>query len=188
MRLFVALPLPELVRDGLRMLGNGLPGARWVPPENLHLTLRFIGEVDGRDARDIDDALAAIRMPAFALKLAGVGVFGEGRKLRSVWVGIEPNPEVTRLRDKIEQAVIRAGQTPEARKFKPHVSIARFKNGGPPPDKLQKYLAEHALYKSEPFPIDSFTLFSSFLSSSGAIYTPEVEYELAQPVGESSTG
>jgi 2'-5' RNA ligase len=186
MRLFVALPLPEPVRDGLRALGNGLPGARWVPPENLHLTLRFIGEVDGRDARDIDDALAAIRMPAFALQLAGVGVFGEGRKLRSVWVDIEANPEVTRLRDKVEQAVIRAGRAPEARKFKPHVSIARFKNGTPPPDKLQKYLAEHALYKSEPFPIDSFTLFSSFLSSSGAIYTPEVEYALTQPFGRMS--
>lgn len=73
MRLFVALSLPEPVREALSALANGLPGARWVPPENMHLTLRFIGEVDGRDARDVDDALAAIRMPGFDLKIAGVG-------------------------------------------------------------------------------------------------------------------
>ena len=180
MRLFVALDLPDEIRDNLAGLANGLPGARWLPPENLHLTLRFIGEVDGHDAHDIDEGLAAIRMPQFELKLSGVGIFGEGRKLRALWAGVEANPELTRLHDKIEQAVIRAGQPPESRRFKPHVSLARFKNNGtgPAPDKMQAYLSEHALFKCEPFVVEGFTLFSSFLSSSGAIYRPEADYPL----------
>ena len=180
MRLFVALSLPDAIREDLSVLANGLPGARWVSPENMHLTLRFLGEVDGRDARDIDDALAAIRMPAFDLRIAGVGTFGEGRKLRALWAGVEANPVLTRLHDKVEQAVIRTGLPPEPRKFKPHVTLARFKANGatPPGAKLHKYLADHALFKCAPFPVECFTLYSSFLSSSGAIYTPEAEYPL----------
>lgn len=180
MRLFVALSLPESVREDLSALANGLPGARWVPPENMHLTLRFLGEIDGRDARDVDDALAAIRVPGFDLRIAGVGTFGEGRKLRALWAGVESNPTLTRLRDKVEQAVIRVGLPPESRKFKPHVSLARFKTNGttPPQEKLYKYLADHALFKCPAFPVESFTLYSSFLSSNGAIYTPEAEYPL----------
>lgn len=93
---------------------------------------------------------------------------------------MESNPTLTRLRDKVEQAVIRVGLPPESRKFKPHVSLARFKANGttPPQEKLHKYLADHALFKCAPFPVDSFTLYSSFLSSNGAIYTPEAEYPL----------
>ena len=180
MRLFVAITLPEAVREILAGLANGLPGARWVPPENLHLTLRFIGEVDGHQARDVDEALSAIRMPGFALSLSGVGNFGDGRKLRVLWAGVDPNPELGRLHDKVEQSLIRAGLEPDARKFKPHVTLARFKpgNGPKPGPKLQDFLSRHALYRSETFPVERFTLYSSFLSSSGSIYTPEADYDL----------
>ena len=178
MRLFIALALPEEVRDDLDRLATGLPGVRWVPMDNYHITLRFLGEVERPDARDIDDALAALRMPQFDLSLSGIGSFGEGRKLRSLWVGVDSHPELTRLQAKVEQAVVRAGQPPEPRRFKPHVTLARCKNGAVPPDKLQKFLAERSLYRSRAFTVEGFTLFSSFLSSSGAIYTPEVEYPL----------
>src|SRR3546814_17977135 len=95
-------------------------------PENLHLTLRFIGEVDGRDAKDIDVALSGIHLPRFAIALSGVGEFGDGRRLRSVWVGVEASAMLVRLHAKVEQAVQRAGQPPDQRKFKPHVTLARF--------------------------------------------------------------
>ena len=115
-----------------------------------------------------------------AVSLASVGVFGEGRKLRALWAGVEANDELIRLHDKVEQAVVRAGRQPESRKFRPHVSLARFKNNGttPAPDTMQHYLSEYALFKSKPFTVGSFTLFSSFLSSSGAIYRSEADYPL----------
>jgi len=187
-RLFVALSLPEEIQDRLGDLECGLPGVRWVPQDNLHLTLRFIGEVDGALARDVDEALSAIRMAGFEMTLAGVGTFGEGRKLRALWAGVEPNPELMRLQAKIEQALIRSGLPPEARKFAPHVSLARLKNGtAVPPDKLQGFLHDNALFRAPPIQVEAFTLYSSFLSSSGAIYTPEADYPL-DPVMAQATG
>lgn len=176
MRLFIALSLPDTLRERLCGLCSGLPGARWVAPENLHLTLRFIGEVDGRDAEDIDAALSGIRFPRFPLTLAGVGEFGDGKRLRSVWVGVEANELLERLQAKVEQAVQRAGQPPEKRKFKPHVTLARFKSH--PGDKLQSYFTERSLFRCPPFEVQDFTLYSSFLAHEGAIYRPEAVYPL----------
>jgi len=176
MRLFVALALPDHLRSRLSGLCNGLPGARWVAPENLHLTLRFIGEVDGDEAEDIDAALSGIRCPRFTVTLSGVGDFGDDKRLRSVWVGVEPNETLDRLKAKVDHAVQRAGQSPDKRKFKPHVTLARFKSH--PGDKLQSYFTERALFRSEPFQVDDFTLFSSYLSHEGAIYSPEAVYPL----------
>lgn len=176
MRLFVAIALPDEQRARLAKLASGLPRARWVAEENLHLTLRFLGELDGNEAGDVDAALAGIRMPRFELQLEGVSHFGEGRKLRSLWAGIQANSALVRLRDKVEQAVVRAGLAPEKRKFKPHVTLARFKSN--PGVKLYDFLAEYALFRAEPFKVESFTLYSSFLSANGAIYRPEAEYRL----------
>ena len=179
MRLFVAITLPDEQRAQLATLANGLPGARWVNEENLHLTLRFLGELDGGQAADVDEALAGLRVPGFELQLEGVSHFGEGRKLRSLWAGVQPNPVLDRLHDKIEQALIRVGLSPEKRKFRPHITLARFKsNPGP---KLQEFLAHNALFRSAPFPVDSFTLYSSFLSTNGAIHRAEADYPL-EPV------
>ncbi len=179
MRLFVALPLPETLREHLAALQHGLPSARWVATENLHLTLRFIGEVDGRQARDIDAALAQVRFARFPVTLCGVGPFGEGKKLRALWVGVDPNPELERLYHKLEQALRSAGLPPEGRKFKPHVTLARFKGG--PGRRLHGYLARNALFRGETFEAREFVLYSSFLSQSGAIHTPEAVYALAPP-------
>jgi len=176
MRLFVALALPDTLRERLCGLCSGLPGARWVAPENMHLTLRFIGEVEGHDAEDIDAALSGIHLPRFTLTLAGVGDFGDDRRLRSVWVGVEASEMLNRLQSKVEQAVQRAGQPPETRKFKPHVTLARFKSH--PGGRLESYFAERSLFRAAPFEVSEFTLFSSFLSHEGAIYSPEAVYPL----------
>ncbi|HMA16034.1 MAG: RNA 2',3'-cyclic phosphodiesterase [Bacteroidota bacterium] len=176
MRLFVALALPEPLREQLCGLCNGLPGARWVAPENMHLTLRFIGEVEGHDAEDIDAALSGIHFPRFPLTLAGVGDFGDERRLRSVWVGVEANGMLERLQGKVEQAVQRAGQPPEKRKFKPHVTLARFKSH--PGPRLESYFTERSLFRAAPFEVSAFTLYSSYLAHEGAIYSPEAVYPL----------
>ena len=102
MRLFIALSLPEEVRERLSLLAGGLPGARWVAPESLHLTLRFVGEVDAPQAHDLDDVLSTIDLPEFELTLRGLGTFDEGRRLRSLWAGVEPNETLLRLQAKVE--------------------------------------------------------------------------------------
>ncbi len=178
MRLFVALALPETVRWQLRLLCGGLPGARWVPPENFHLTLRFIGEVDGAAFHDIDAALAGLRAPRFSVSLAGVGHFGSGTKLRSIWAGVDKQPALNHLRDKVESAVVRAGAEPEGKKFHPHVTLARSKGETVP--KLGDFLVQHSLFRSQPFDVTHFTLFSSYLTHNAAIYTPESSYELSR--------
>ena len=176
MRLFVAIDLPEPLRQSLARLANGLPGARWVPTENLHLSLRFVGEVDGSQAADVDAALAAVRSEGFTLCLEGLGHFGDGRNLRALWLGVAPNPSLIRLHDKVEQALQHAGLAAETRKFKPHVTLARFKSN--PGGKLGAYLSSRAMIRLEPFEVKKFTLFSSFLARAGAIYRPEAVYRL----------
>ncbi len=182
MRLFVAIALPEDLRARLAGLQQGLPAARWVDPDNLHLTLRFIGEADGAQADDLDAALSQVRAARFAVSLVGIGRFGRGRKTRALWAGVEPAPELDRLRHRVGQAVQAAGFAPEGRKFTAHVTLARFKGNsrGDPGHRLHDYLARHALFRAEAFEAREFVLYSSFLSQDGAIYTPEVTYSLAE--------
>ena len=181
MRLFVGLALPEEVRWQLNKLASGLPGARWVAPENYHLTLRFIGEVGRHDADDIDSLLSGISPPVFDLQLRGLGQFGDKRSLRALWAGVESNDGLTHLQAKVEQAIQRADQAPETRKFKPHVTLARFKQnpGERPLGHLADYLTQHALFRCAPFQVSEFCLFSSQLGSEGAVYHAEVTYPLS---------
>ncbi len=176
MRLFLAIALPEALRAQLAKLGRGLPGVRWLAPENLHLTLRFIGEVDRSLAEELDAALGQVRAAGFSLTLAGVGCFGAGEKIRSIWAGVEPSPDLLDLQAKIESALRGAGLPPEGRKFKPHVTLARLKRH--PGANLQDFLAQHALYRGASFRVDAFVRFSSFLIQAGAIYAPEAVYPL----------
>jgi 2'-5' RNA ligase len=178
MRLFVALDLPWSVREQLAALcGSGIPGARWVPPENYHLTLRFIGEIPGHVARDVDDALLGLRARGFALTLTGMGTFAKGGVSVALWAGAERTPSLDHLRNKIETALQRCGLEPERRRFQPHVSLARLDN--PAEAKVAAFVQAHNLFRSAAIPVEHFTLFSSVLGKDRAVYTPEAEYELA---------
>lgn len=178
MRLFVALDLPWELRQRVAMLaGAGIPGARWVPPENYHLTLRFIGEMPGFRAEEIDQALAGLKARGFALTLAGVGTFHKGGRNVSLWVGAERNPSLDLLQSKIETALQRCGLEPERRRFTPHITLARLDNA--PEAKLAAFVQANNLFRAEPVPVEHFTLFSSRLGKDQAVYTPEVEYALA---------
>jgi len=180
-RLFVALELPEAVRMRLVALEGGVPGARWMTDGQLHLTLRFIGEVDENVAHDIDDALLLIRAPAFTMEISGVGEFG-GKNPRALWAGVRANDALTHLQRKIETAMQRIGLPPEQRKFAAHVTLARLKS--PPREKVVQFLTHHALFASGPIAVDRFVLFSSHMGSNGSIYHPEREYRLARANGE----
>lgn len=176
-RLFVAIPLPGEVRVQLSLLQSGLKGARWVKPENIHLTLRFIGEAPMDEADDIGAALSGIQAPAFTLALDGIGSFKWGDRPNALWAGVEKSEPLAHLQAKVESALVRTGLPPGERKFAPHATLARLKHAKPP--RVEAWIIDHVAFHTAPFAVDRFTLFSSFLSSSGAIYTPEAEYVLA---------
>lgn len=173
MRLFVALALPDSVAEQLLLLQSGVPGARWMEREQLHLTLRFIG--DGGDAAAVDDVLSQIRSPRFAMELKGVGEFG-GRTPRALWVGVRDEDAVVHLQRKIESALQRVGVPAEERKFKPHVTLARLK--ATPRGRVMDYLTDHALYASGAFDVNAFILYSSTPTANGSLYRVERAYGL----------
>lgn len=170
-RLFAGLSLPESLRRRLALLAGGLPGARWTPPENLHLTLRFIGEVDETLADDIDAALSGVRSPAFSLELGGLGTFGGGRKPHHLWLGAAHAAGLFALQEKIESALVRAGCPAEGRRFAPHVSLARLTDA--PAGRLGDFIAGNNLFRAE---ID--VPFSSHLGRGEPIHRAERDYPL----------
>ncbi len=175
-RLFVALAIPETLRPRLSMLCAGVPGARWVRPENYHLSLRFVGEVEHGVADDVDAALGMVSAAPFEIGLAGVGCFGKADAARLLWAGVEPSAGLNQLQAKVEAAVERAGLPAEQRRFSPHVTLGRPRRA--PAVRVERFVADHGDFRAGLFAIDRFILYSSFLSSSGAIYTPEAEYRL----------
>ena len=177
MRLFVAVEIPEEVKDRLAGLTGGLPGVRWVRPESYHLTLRFIGEVPGYIAEELDAALAHIRAKPFHLGLSGLGTFEKAGRVQSLHVVAERTPGLAHLQSKIETALQRAGLLAQRKRFAPHVTLARM--DGAPMDKLVGFIQTHNLFRTEPVMVERFFLYSSQLNKEAAVHTPEVEYALA---------
>jgi len=175
-RLFVGLALPKPLRLRLTGLCAGVPGARWVRPESIHLSLRYIGDIDEGVADDMAAALATVAAPSFSLTLHGAGVFGKTGKARVLWTGVTPNPALIQLQARVESALARAGLAAESRRFSPHVTLARLRRA--PAGRVEQFIVDHAQFRTEPFPVEQFILYSSFLSSSGAIHTREVAYAL----------
>lgn len=175
-RLFVAIELPEWVKAELSGLSFGLPNANWVPDEQLHLTLRFIGEVDKVQFEEIAQALTEVQLDPFDLVLEGIGTFPPRGTPRVLWVGVEKSEPLLQLRHRVDSALGQAGVPPEGRKFSPHITLARLKDA--PMSRLGPFLTGHALFKLEPFEIEEFHLFSSQLTSKGAIHTLEETYSL----------
>lgn len=173
MRLFLGIALPAPVRQHLSLLAGGLPGARWTAPENLHLTLRFIGEVEGHVAEDLAAALDGLAAPALTLELAGVGVFEGGKRPAVLWAGVAPNPDLLRLQQKLERICVTAGLAPEGRKYHPHVTLARIRKGDPA--RMARFLADQALFRAGPVPVSEIVLYESL---PGPVYRPLAEWRL----------
>lgn len=168
-RLFVSLQLPDDVQDALAEVWWGMPGARWTPPHQLHLTLRFLGEVPDRLLPDLSEALAAVDAPSFWLEVHGLGLFpGRGRP-RVLWAGLSASEPLRHLQHKVERAVQRVGLPAERRQFHPHITLAKL--DGAPPGKLAEFLAEHSLLRLDPFEVEGFQLMSSLLQPEGAEHT-----------------
>jgi 2'-5' RNA ligase len=174
-RLFVALSLPETVRDAVSQLQFGLPGARWRPEDSFHITLQFIGETDRHGLAEAHSALFSISAPAFDVRLGGCGFFGE-RKPRALWVGVA-SEGIQHLQTKVATALSRAGFRPEARKFAPHVTIAYL--NGVATSQVAAFCAMHGLFSCGPVPVDAFHLYESRLGGEASHYEILESYALS---------
>ena len=172
-RLFTALSLPDELRPRLAALGSGIDGARWVEPENLHITLRFIGEVDRHRANDIADLLAGIRFAPFDVRIEGLGSFDRKGVVDTLWAGVQPRDPLAQLHRKVDRACVRAGLAPEGRAYLPHVTLARFGRSG---GLVDGFLAVHAGLSSPAFRVDGFSLFESRIGHDGARYEAVADY------------
>jgi len=164
-RLFVAIRPPDPVRDALLAAMGGVSGARWQRDDQLHLTLRFIGEVDRHVAQDIAAALDTVHHPAFDLDLAGVGIFDSRGFANAIWAGVAPTAPVTALHHKIDQALLRVGVPADARAFHPHITLARL---GRSAGSATGFLASARV--AGRFRVDQFALFESVLTRDSATY------------------
>ena len=174
-RLFAGLELPEDVVDALADIEQPLPGARWIALDDLHVTLRFFGDVDNAVAKDIIEHLSGIELPMFSLRLAGLGVFGS-RDPQSVWAGVEPCGPLNDLQAATERAARHAGLKPETRNFKPHVTLARLRK--PPAEALARLLARNATFATDPFPVPRFVVYSAKPHVGGGPYVIEEKFAL----------
>ena len=175
-RLFTGLEIPKEVAQSLSLLRGGLPGARWIDPENYHITLRFIGDIDDRLAHEIASLLDGVRRRSFEVRFGNLMSFG-GRKPRAVVVAVEPIQPLVELQSELERLMQRLGLEPEGRKFIPHVTLARLRVSSS--RDVAEYLSTRGPVFGSSFHVSRFVLFSSRSSVGGGPYVVEADYPLA---------
>ncbi len=176
-RLFIAVDLPETVRILLEPLfQQKISGAKWVPFEQVHLTLRFIGEVEEKIFQEIKNTLSSIQAEPFETALQGMGTFPDSRHPRVLWVGLEAPPQLYALQNQVEATLRALGIEPEARPFSPHITLARLKF--PDVRQITNFLDHNKDFKSESWLVKEFHLYSSQLTPKGAIHKVEETYEI----------
>ena len=174
-RLFTGLEIPREVALALSLKRGGLFGARWIDADNYHITLRFIGDVDGRTADEIVERLDRIERPEFQIRLDGIGAFGS-KKPHSVWAGVTPNPDMFALQGEIERICQRVGLSADPRKFTPHVTLGRLKASRL--DDVAHYLSGRGNFQTSLFTASRFVLLSSRESVGGGPYLTEEIFPL----------
>jgi 2'-5' RNA ligase len=175
-RLFTGLEIPPRIAQSLAMMRGGLPGARWIDPENYHLTLRFIGDIDDALARDIASLLGRVQRGTFELHVEGLSAFG-GRKPRALVAAVAPVGPLMELQAEQDRLLQRMGLAPEGRKYTPHVTLARLRDTSS--RQVADFLAARGYFRSSSFEVSRFVLFSSRAAVGGGPYVIEADYPLA---------
>lgn len=183
-RLFVALRPPRPIRAMLIAAMHGISGARWQDDGQLHLTLRFIGEVDRHRAEDIAAALGSLHSAAIMTRIAGVSLFERHGRPHMVWAGVEPAEPLAALHQKVDQLLGRVGIAPETRAFVPHITLARLNRASGP---VAAFLALNSDLASPPFIFDHVILYESEMGHGGSRYHPVARYPLADPTSAAAT-
>jgi len=174
-RLFTALELPERVVSQMALMRGGVVGARWLKPEDYHITLRFVGDIDARAAQDIAETLGDIRRPKAAVRFEGLSWFG-GDKPRAIVARVKADASIVDLQAEQERLLRRIGLEPETRKFTPHVTLARLRRVAQAA--IADYLAARGALGAEAFTAERFVLFSARDGTGGGPYIVEAAYPL----------
>lgn len=181
MRLFIAIAIPDDLKKMIGRLQVDIPGARWVPAEQIHLTLAFLGEVEEAAVEPLNRELARIHLPGFELCFSGTGCFPDRRRPRVLWVGVEPHPHLKTLADRVHEVVLACGIPQEERPFSPHITLARLKF--PASRESDAFFDRPETLKLPPFPVREFNLFQSRLTQHGAVHSPIRSFPLAAAGG-----
>lgn len=177
-RLFVALTLPSPVRHALAALTQPIPGVVWTRPEQLHLTLRFLGDVPLAQQEGMVDRLAAVHVEPFILPVEGLGTFPPTRPPRVLWAGIgHGHPRLFQLRQRLDDALLATGLELDVRTFHPHATLARCNEDAAPA--VAQWLRAHRDFTAPPFRVESFDLYASELRPSGAVHTLKRRFALS---------
>ena len=174
-RLFTGIEIPATIAQHLASLRGGLSGARWLDPQNYHLTLRFIGDVENGVAHEVHECLTRVRRRGFTLGFTGVDAFG-GRKPHAIYAAVGPSPELAALQAEHERMFQMIGLPAEGRRYTPHVTLARLRGVQPGP--VANYLGDRGGFLSMPFQVTRFVLFSARTGTGGGPYVVEEEYPL----------
>jgi 2'-5' RNA ligase len=174
-RLFTGLELPDSVVGQLALVCGGVVGARWLKPEDYHITLRFVGDIDAGAAQDIAETLGDICRPKALVRFDGLSWFGGG-KPRAVVAKVKADPTLIDLQAEQERRLRRIGIEPETRKFTPHVTLARLRGVGA--RAIADFLASRGALAAEAFTAERFVLFSARDGSGGGPYVVEAGYPL----------
>ncbi|HYD06795.1 MAG TPA: RNA 2',3'-cyclic phosphodiesterase [Reyranella sp.] len=177
-RLFIALPVPEEIADALIALQSGVPDARWVPAENFHVTLCFAGEVQGATMRDLEEELGDVAGPPFPVEVSGVEQFSSGKQPKALAALVPKNDRLDWLHQKVSTVARNCGIEVDRRKFRPHVTLARFSQGAETGHHLAQFMASHSTFRAGPWVADHFALYSSRLRPDGSVYREEAAYDL----------
>ncbi|MDB5678757.1 RNA 2',3'-cyclic phosphodiesterase [Sphingomonas bacterium] len=177
-RLFVALRPPPAIRALLASAQGGVPHARWQDDDQLHLTLRYIGEVERPVAEDVALALGQIHAPAPTVALTGVGAFDKQKRVDALWAGVAPHDTLAALHKKIDQALVRIGLEPERRAYLLHITMARLPRSAGTGPAIEQWRARHAALTSDPFTLDALILYESRLGRHGASYDAIARFAL----------
>jgi 2'-5' RNA ligase len=176
-RLFLAIDPPELIRKSLISLCSGLENIKWVSEEQIHLTLRFIGDADGSVLQDIVSALSSLEIQSFLLKPAGVGFFPPKGTPKVLWAGLETNAELVKMYRSVNNALETYGLEKEHRKFYPHLTLGRIKEEST--DSIADYLSRNNNFHSQSFPVNEYHLYTSHLTAKGAIHEKIASFPLS---------
>jgi 2'-5' RNA ligase len=177
-RLFVALRPPRAIRAQLMTAMEGVASARWQDDEQLHITVRYIGEVERPVGEDIALALSQVRASAPDVAIRGVGVFEKNGRIDTLWAGVTPPDALLALHRKVDQALVRIGLEPERRAYVPHITLARMPRSAGFGPGVDRWRADQALLSSEPFSLDALILYESVLTRDGAVYEPVARWPL----------
>lgn len=180
-RLFVGIRPPRAVRDSLLDAMEGIEAARWQDERQLHLTLRFVGEVETPVANDLAAALGHASVAPFELRIEGVGAFERRNRFGGVpvaiWARVQPNDALEALRQKVERACETAGISRERRRFTPHVTLARLNRAS---GEIGHWLSTFSDLRVDGWGVEDFILYESHLGHEGAHHEPVAVYRLRE--------